>query len=163
MIFTLLIIAITFVFSTFLGYWAHLAFHQSWSGIFYRAHTNHHTIQYPPNDFISEKYRSAGKYNSAYYFTFIFLPIIGLLVSSVFFLGISTFTCLIILATMLSVGLLHDNIHDSFHLQNSIWHHLPFHKKWQQLHLVHHIDQSKNFGVYNFLFDKLFKTFQNNE
>lgn len=162
MIITLLIILGSAVFTTFIGYWAHKAFHQEWSGMFYKAHMNHHTIQYPPEDFTSDTYRSAGKDNTLWYFVLAFLPIMAMVVASHFFLGVSVWTCACILASMIGTGLLHDYMHDAFHLNKTVWKYLPGFERLRELHKIHHIDQSKNFGIFNFSLDKLFKTYKDN-
>lgn len=160
----LLFLASAFI-TSFIGYWAHRFFHSEYSGPFYKVHMNHHLIQYPPgggvDGFISDEYKSAGTSNSLYYFVAIFCPIIGGVIGATILLHISIWTCLSVLIGMVGAGLLHDRLHDSFHLKNTIWSNLPWFKEWQRYHYIHHQDMAKNYGIFLFIFDKLFKTFLN--
>jgi sterol desaturase/sphingolipid hydroxylase (fatty acid hydroxylase superfamily) len=160
MIFTALTIAGSVAATVFFGYWSHRLFHNPISGPFYKAHMNHHTVQYPPEDFTSDVYRSAGKDNTLWYFALAFSPLMIMIVLSHFLLGVSLWTCACVIASMIATGLVHDYLHDGFHLNKSLWQYLPFFSRWQELHKIHHVDMSKNFGIFSFLFDKLFKTYQ---
>ncbi len=160
MIFTLLTIAGSIAMTTFLGYWTHRLFHKPISGPFYRAHINHHAVQYPPEDFTSDIYRSAGKDNSLWYFALAFSPLMIIIALSYFLLGTSLWTCVCILGSMIGTGLVHDYMHDGFHLNKSYWHYLPGFSRLIELHKVHHVDMSKNYGIFSFVFDKMFKTYQ---
>lgn len=160
MIFTILTIISSAVFTIFTGYWAHRAFHQKWSGPFYSAHQNHHMIQYPPENFTSDTYRSAGQDNTLWYFTLAFSPIMIMVAASHFLLGISIWTCICILTSMIGTGLLHNYMHDGFHLNKSFWGYLPGFNRLQELHRIHHEQMNYNFGIFSFLLDKAFKTYK---
>jgi sterol desaturase/sphingolipid hydroxylase (fatty acid hydroxylase superfamily) len=160
MIFTALIIVGSALFTSFVGYWTHRLFHNPICGPLYDAHMDHHTVQYPPGNLTSDVYRSSGKNNSAFIFTLAFSPIMLMVIASHFLLGISIWTCACVLASMIGTGLLHDYIHDGFHLNKSIWQRLPFFSRWQELHNIHHVDMSKNYGIFSFIFDKAFKTYK---
>lgn len=161
MIWTVLICLLSSVITCFFGYWTHRSFHCKWSGPFYTAHTNHHFKQYPPDGpFTSDTYKGAGTQNTFWYFTLAFLPIIAIIIGSVFFLGISIWTCICVIGSMIGTGLLHDRIHDAFHLTKTKWQYLPLFAKWQALHRLHHTDQKSNFGIFSFTLDKVFKTFK---
>jgi sterol desaturase/sphingolipid hydroxylase (fatty acid hydroxylase superfamily) len=149
--------------TTFLGYVVHWIFHQPWSLWFYDAHMNHHQIQYPPTIFFSDKYKSAGRNSTVWLFVIAFAPV---------FLGIVLLTYLGILSLLLGAysmfslivwGWVHDYFHDQFHLTNTPWKSLPFFLKWRDIHYVHHLDMSKNYGIVLFQWDKLFKTFSSEE
>lgn len=159
MIYLLLLALISSVITGMLGYWVHMSFHHSWSGPFFKAHQSHHFIQYPPGDLVSEVYRDAGKDNTLYLFALVFIPVIGAVIASIFLFGVSILSAIVIIVSMIGTGLLNDRLHDSFHLFKSPWQILPFYKNWQRLHFIHHYDISKNYGIYSFTYDKLFKTF----
>jgi sterol desaturase/sphingolipid hydroxylase (fatty acid hydroxylase superfamily) len=160
MILSILFILAAVIFTTFLGYWFHRAFHQEWAGRFHRAHMNHHLVQYPANNFTSDEYRSAGTDNSVFLFALAFLPIMVIMVVGGLALGVSLWHIIFFIAGMLTTGFLHDRIHDAVHLNRTIWQYLPFYKKWQELHLIHHQNMLANFGIFSFALDKLFKTFR---
>ncbi len=160
MIFTILTIAASAAATTFLGYWTHRLFHKSISGPFYNAHMSHHTVQYPPGDFTSDEYRSAGKNNTLWYFALAFSPLMIMIVLSHFLFGVSIWTCGCILASMIATGYLHDYMHDGFHLNKSFWQYMPGFHRLQELHRIHHDDMTKNYGIFSFALDKLFSTYQ---
>lgn len=160
MIWTIMVMASAALLTCFLGYWIHRAFHSEWSGPFFKAHLNHHTIQYPPEDFTSDEYRSAGKDNSLIYFALAFLPVIAFIIALCLFLGVSLWTCGCAIATMVVVGLLHDSMHDSFHLNKTKWSYVPLYGTWKELHRTHHEHMGSNYGIFSFTFDRLFKTYK---
>jgi len=71
-----LTIIISYLFSTFFGYVIHWSLHQSWMGLFYKAHLSHHLEMYPPNDYKSDTYRHAGKNSTPIYFLIIASPLL---------------------------------------------------------------------------------------
>lgn len=156
-----LYLLLAYLFTTFFGYVVHKAFHKPWMGRAYKAHMNHHLKQYPPNDFYSDKYRSAGKDNTVYLFILAFLPIL-FTIKLLMYLSILTAPVgVAMLAVMIGVGLLHNYIHDAFHLNKTFLRKFKFFKRLEKLHYIHHIDMRKNLGIYTFIWDKVFKTFRN--
>lgn len=153
---TILVVAITDSF----GYWGHRALHQSWTGPLNEAHMSHHLKLYPPSDFSSNEYRDAGKDSTTWTFLGAGLP---LLLSPVVacilgFIGILTG---IWLATVISViGLMHAYIHDWLHLNMHWFHRIPGAKHLIEIHRVHHIDMSKNFGIFTFFWDRIAGTYE---
>lgn len=145
--------------STFLGYWIHRALHQSWAGWFHTAHMNHHQVQYPPLDFLSEKYRSAGKHSTVLLFLIAFSPlIIGVLALG--FLGfLPLYLVLAINGSLAFWGLMHDYWHDEFHLSKTRYSNIALFRRDQDLHFIHHLDIGKNYGIIWFAWDHLFGTF----
>lgn len=149
----------TGIVTTFLGYWVHWVFHQSWSLWFFQAHMNHHLIQYPPTNFLSDTYRSAGKDSTVILFAVAFTPVILAIIILTLFGIFSLTTCTITLVTLLAWGFVHDYFHDQFHLTNTFWKQFAFFLKLRSTHYVHHLDMSKNYGIVLFQWDKLFKTY----
>jgi sterol desaturase/sphingolipid hydroxylase (fatty acid hydroxylase superfamily) len=158
-IFVILIFGL--IFMTLLGYVTHKAFHQPWSGIFFRAHTDHHNKQYPSSNMVSEVYRSSGNNNTTYYFAAIFSPlIIGNILLTIFGI-ISIFLGIGIFIEMGIVSYFNIILHDSFHLKNSFWHRFWFFDRLVKLHTIHHLDQQKNFSIFGlFIWDKIFNTYE---
>ena len=159
----LLTILISYIISSFFGYVIHWSLHQSWAGFFNKAHMTHHQVLYPPSDFTSEKYRHAGKDSAPKFFALATLPII-LLLLILLLVGILPLPLLITCWTVIGVmGFSHDYIHDAFHLRNHWMSRIPVLRdifaKWTQLHYLHHVDMSKNFGIFIFHWDHVFRSF----
>lgn len=159
MIYVLILLA-TFILFTFLGYVFHWMFHQKWSGFFYKAHDNHHNIQYPISDLISEKYREAGKDNSTFLFAIAFAPIIIVAVLLIVFGVIGKLLGAFLFVEMSIIGATNIWLHDGFHIHKSVWHKWPGFLKLRKLHFLHHKNTLTNFGIFSFTFDKLFGTYK---
>jgi len=155
-----LVLFLTFILLTFLGYGFHWMFHQPWSKRFYVAHMNHHTKQYPPTDFYSDKYRDPGKDNTVWAFLLVFSPIILIVLFATIFNIIPTIIGLSIIIEMAIIGWLNNSLHDSFHLRKTFWHRFKFFDRLTKLHYQHHIDMRMNYGIFNFTFDRIFRTYR---
>ena len=158
-------IIITYVVLSLFGHVAHWGLHQPWAGRFNNSHMMHHLKFYPPQDFISEEYRSAGKDSATRFFALASLPFI-IAPFVLWFWGILPFGCVIVVLVMEAMmGFLHDYLHTTFHLKNHWLARVPFFHvifaKWVRLHYLHHVDMSKNFGIFIFHWDRIFKTFWN--
>lgn len=156
----LLYIFSVYAFSTLTGYLVHSFLHHKWAGFAATSHLVHHTEMYPPEDLISDKYRHAGKNTTV----LLFLPIVLSILALALFLGftgvLSIFYCAVTIVEILTISILHNLLHDAFHLNDSIWHRLPNFKKMQDIHFEHHVDMTKNFGIFDFTWDKFFETFK---
>ena len=155
----ILTVLITYIAVTLFGYVSHYALHQKWMGKYYKSHLIHHWKLYPPKNFTSDAYRDPGKDNTAFIFAAASMPllIIPIVLGLV---GILSFKIVLAsIITMLILGLLHDRIHDAFHINNHwMLKFSPF-KKWKELHFLHHVNPKKNFGIFVFHWDRLFKSF----
>ena len=149
----------TLILFTFLGYAFHRMFHRRWSGRFYVAHMNHHLKQYPVSDFYSDEYRDPGSDSTVYLFALLFSPILITMVLLTVFHIVSLFLGLSVLAEMLFIGWVNNSLHDSFHLRKTFWHRFWFFDRLVKLHFNHHLDQNTNFGIFSFVWDRLFRTF----
>lgn len=159
MIWAVFIFVVSFFVSTLLGWIVHWAFHQPWSLWFYNAHMNHHKIQYPPTNFLSEKYKNAGGDSTTILFLIVCFPIIFAIAAMMFF-GIFTITTGIsILFSLFICGIIHNYFHDQFHLTNSWWNNFNIFIRWRALHYVHHLDMSYNYGIIFYQWDKLFGSY----
>ena len=158
-------IIISLVITTLFGHVIHWALHQSWSGKVHQSHMTHHLKLYPSTDFVSLKYRSAGKDSTPKFFFVAALPLI-LAPIILYFCGVVS---LIIMITILLVeglmGFLHDYLHDAFHIKNHWLSNLPAIKHWFArlitLHYQHHINMQSNFGIFSFIWDRILGTFRN--
>lgn len=163
MMHTALIILITilsvFVVGSLSGHIVHWLLHTNLFKRFAKSHDSHHDL-YPPDDFVSDKYRSAGKDTS----TFIFTPIVTisvLLLSSVLWLLFSVWWIFpTILVEGIAVGILNDRMHDAFHLKNHWMNKYRWFKRLKYLHRLHHKYPEKNMGIIWFLPDRIFGTFR---
>jgi len=158
---SLLLFVISFFVVSFLGYWVHKVFHNPKSLWFYDAHNNHHTIQYPVLDFFSVRYRSAGNSSSFWLFLIVSLPILIALVAFIAYGKLPIVSGIVLLGSLVGWGLLHDYIHDQFHILGSPWKRFAFFRKWREIHFLHHLNNGKNFGIITFWCDRLFGTFEN--
>lgn len=154
------ILFITLIAMTFLGYAFHLMFHKPWSRRFYQAHMNHHLKQYPPSNFISDNYRDAGNDNTVWLFTIVFSPFVLTVLILTLTHVLSIFLGVSVLIEMILIGLLNNSMHDSFHLKKTFWHRFWFFDSLIKLHYYHHIDMSTNYGIFSFIWDKIFGTYK---
>lgn len=152
----------TLIILTFLGYAFHMMFHQPWSGHFYKAHMNHHLKQYPATDFYSDTYRYAGRDNTVWLFGLVFAPLVITMIVLTATGAISLFLGLSILAEMGIIGWLNNSLHDSFHLRNTFWEKFSFFDRLRKLHYQHHVNMSTNYGIFSFVWDKIFGTYHGN-
>jgi sterol desaturase/sphingolipid hydroxylase (fatty acid hydroxylase superfamily) len=159
----LLTALITFFVSTLFGYVVHRSLHQTWTGRLNRAHMTHHLKLYPPTDYLSDTYRYAGKDNTFRIFAIFAIPI----VATPIVLGILGILPLaLVITALLMMGLmtfLHDYLHDAFHIKNHFLTRIPgvrvIFSHWGDLHYLHHVDMQKNFGIFTFHWDRIFRTF----
>ena len=124
----------------------------------YRAHMTHHLIKYPPYDLTSDTYKGAGKDNTLFFFAPIILFVL-FVTTGVCYAGlISTLHAALICAEILTISVVHEYIHTSFHLHKTNWKHLPGYSKMRLMHFKHHYNLKRNFGIIDFSWDAIFKT-----
>lgn len=158
----LVTIVIAFLATTLFGHVIHWSLHQKWTGRFNRSHMTHHLKLYPHTDFYSEKYREAGRDSTVLIFGVAALPL--LIVPPLLGLfGILSWPLVITaLVTELTLGFLHDYIHDAFHIEKHWMARAPVVRDifglWVSLHYLHHVDMSKNYGIFVFHWDRIFRT-----
>ena len=163
----LLIFILTTIGTSFFGYWAHKSLHLKIMSFFSNSHKVHHDKLYPISDFKSDKYRSAGKDSTVIFFAFASLPVLAIPFLLSLFGVLSLFQALFSVAIMLFIGWAHDYVHTLFHLNTHWLQKVPFiskyYNKLEKLHYLHHVDDTKNFGILVFWWDQLFRTMKNNE
>ncbi len=159
MIITCLLLALAFFSTTLFGYVAHWSLHQKFLGRFHESHMVHHLTLYPVTDFLSEKYRYAGKDSTVYFFLVAGAPLVILPIALFLFGKIGLITTVLVIAVAVSLGLLNNWLHDSFHIKDHFLNFFGWFRKLVELHFEHHMDMQKNFGIFLFMWDKLFKTY----
>lgn len=157
----LLTIPISFVVISLFGYWTHRFLHSSMSGALYRSHMTHHLRLYPPSDYMSiDEYRDPGNDNTAHIFLMLGLPLLAVPVGLLLFHIIGWPVFITIAISTLIFGGLHNYLHDRFHIEKTWMRKYYWFQKLIWLHFIHHCEMGTNYGIYFFLFDRLFKTFR---
>lgn len=160
-----MIFLVVFLFSLFvatlLGHCIHWSLHRKWTGPAHRSHMEHHLVLYPPESLTSKAYKKAKWYHSGpFLFTPAFLIILGAAWGLTCLLGLPFWALLTFGATLASYGFFNDWAHDSFHVDGHVLERLSTWRRLRNLHFIHHVDMNKNFGIVNFAWDKVFKTFK---
>ena len=157
---------ITFFVASLFGYVVHRILHQKWSRRLYQAHMTHHIKLYPPTDFSSEKYRDSGKDSTPKFFMLAGLPLIIIPIILYLFNWVSSPVFITILTVEILIGFLNDYLHDAFHIKNFWLHKVPYIGLWfsslTRLHYFHHVDMGSNYGIFSFIWDRIFQTFRDN-
>jgi sterol desaturase/sphingolipid hydroxylase (fatty acid hydroxylase superfamily) len=159
----LLTILIVYLIVSLFGYFVHKALHQSWTGRYNSSHMAHHLTLYPPEDYLSDEYRDAGKDDTFWTFAIISLPVV-ITPILLYLIGALSFTLSTIsLIEMLFIGWLNSFLHNALHIRNHWMTKIPVVKNvfayWNKLHYLHHVDMQKNYGIFSFAWDKVFRTF----
>jgi sterol desaturase/sphingolipid hydroxylase (fatty acid hydroxylase superfamily) len=146
------------IYVEFIGYIVHRFFIHD--GIFsdkMRAtHYCHHEIRYPYYDFESEKYRLAHD-SIPWVLTIIFSGYIPSILVYLFnYIDISMMIYLLIYFTLHLFFISY--IHDSYHIKDHWLNKYEWFKYNKHCHYIHHLDDM-NYGITNYVFDKMFGTF----
>jgi sterol desaturase/sphingolipid hydroxylase (fatty acid hydroxylase superfamily) len=158
----LIAMIVVYLITNLFGYIVHWCFHQSWAGWVRQSHLTHHHL-YTGVDYLSETYRDAGKDNSFRLFIvpslLLFIPPAVLYVLCV----IPLYVMIVLIVEMIIIGWMHNYLHDSFHIKNHFLSRMPLIKKifdkWSHDHYLHHEDMTKNFGIFFFVWDRVFGTY----
>lgn len=156
---SLLLLAASVAVGSFVGYFAHRALHQEWTGPFYKGHMEHHLEQYPPDSLISDTYLKPKWYHSG---IMLFAPaaaaVLGVAGVLGHLVGLSVDAYLTFAVGTVAFGLVNDYVHDSFHLRKHWLQMVPGYNTLRELHFQHHVDMTKNYGIVTLLWDSVFKT-----
>ncbi len=140
------------------GYVVHKLLHQKWSGRAYHDHANHHYIIYPPNDYLSDVYREppieAGQ--AKYYLTFFLLAFSPLILWHWGFFAIAFVESVLVLKV-------NSVVHDAIHVRGHRWERYQWFHRLRNTHFAHHVDVTRNFGIFSFIGDHLCGTFSLNK
>ncbi len=172
----LLTVAVSIVYTEFIGYWLHILLHSERVPSLSRAHMLHHLRDYgPKKPMHREKYISSadGRTNFLGIGMEWFVPSMVIIVFTLTLLNILgvplvyqfTFTATGILWGYFMFGYMHD----AMHLRDFWMLKVPFLKKWflsvRKLHDFHHLQISddgrmlKNYGICFFWFDRIFGSY----
>lgn len=148
------------IIGSFFGHLVHLIIHQPWSGPAFRGHMSHHLELYPPGDLVSDRYRTAKWQNSGVFlFTPPFILILGAVGGLLWWLGAPLWVTVTFGMTMLAFSLANDFIHDASHIRKHPLRRFRWFKRLCVMHYIHHHDMTKNYGIVNFTYDRIFGTF----
>lgn len=149
------------VVATLIGHVVHWMLHKRWSGPFFRGHMEHHLDHYPPGALVSPAYKVPKWHRSGpVLFTPAFLIIVAAAGGLTYLLSLPLALMVTFGVTVLLFGLLNDAVHDSFHVEKSVFHKLPGFASMRASHFLHHHNMRKNFGIIVFAWDRVFGTFR---
>lgn len=156
-------ILISYFITTLFGHVIHWCLHQDWLGPVHQSHMTHHLKLYPPTDYVSKEYREAGADSTPKFFAIAAIPLI-LAPILLWFLGILPLHLMIIILIIEGLmGFLHYHLHDAFHIEKHWLYGVPFlgviFGKWVNIHYLHHVDMSRNYGIFTFHWDRFFGTY----
>jgi sterol desaturase/sphingolipid hydroxylase (fatty acid hydroxylase superfamily) len=150
-----LVILFGLIFGDLLGYLIHTLLHWQGSGELYRRHMTHHQKLYPIHTFISKKYRHPGKDSTTLIFAII-IAIGGILM----FISLPIWIAAVWLFEFIALGLINNYLHDTFHISPHWLEKFEWFKRLRRLHYIHHLgDMKHNYGIFNFIFDRVFQTY----
>jgi sterol desaturase/sphingolipid hydroxylase (fatty acid hydroxylase superfamily) len=139
------------------GYAVHKALHHPALGKIHRTHDVHHKVLYPPDDYLNTgKYREVP--DDAQPYKYYAPPAIALL--TVVFLTLPLYIAISLSVELVLIALANDWLHQKLHikgfwLERYTWfHHL------RELHWHHHVDDSKNMGIFSWFTDKILGTYE---
>jgi sterol desaturase/sphingolipid hydroxylase (fatty acid hydroxylase superfamily) len=128
----------------------------------------HHLDIYPVERYFSDTYQTPSfKESTPKFFAVAAIPIL-LLPVICWFIGLLPLSIMLIsILEMLLIGAINYYVHDWFHVRNHRINKVPvlksMFKKWNYLHYLHHVDMTKNYGIYSFFWDKRLKSYWKNE
>lgn len=136
------------------GWGLHKFLHWNGAGGLYKAHLTHHRL-YPPSNFLSREYRSAGVDSTLWRF------VVGIAVLIVLMLVVfPLWMALMLSAELVVLGLVNNYVHDAIHIRGHWLERFAIYRRWREMHLVHHVDTRKNLGILTFLADRVAGTFK---
>jgi sterol desaturase/sphingolipid hydroxylase (fatty acid hydroxylase superfamily) len=142
-----------FIFEAF-GYVIHRLLHTKWMGPLHRAHMTHHLVKYPPTDYLSETYRSAGADNTTLRFI-----VAGVALAAGLIYLLPLWLCLPLLMELALVGYVNHYIHDNSHIRGHWMERYGFFRRWREIHYQHHLRMETNYGIITFGMDRLVGTY----
>lgn len=152
---TLLALIIGFVVFEAAGYAFHRLLHNEFMGPLNQAHMKHHLELYPPEQYLSERYRRAGSSSTLYPFL-----VVGLLAAALVVWVFPLHITVPLLLELAAVGAANSYIHDSTHITGHWMERFKVYRDWRAMHYEHHVDMTKNYGIVTFLADRVFGTYK---
>ena len=128
--------------------------HRKFGGVLRKNHLRYHHAIYSKNVMVSEKYIDEEKSLTIYYV----LP--ATIIASIDYLLLPLDIFLIHVSALALSFYAHVYVHVQYHLRDPWMKRFEWFNRKQALHILHHKNGSKNFAVLEFLWDKVFGTFQ---
>jgi len=151
----LIVTALVYVVGNAGGYVVHRLLHQPWTGRPYEDHYNHHFIIYPPEDYLSYVYREPPiEAEQAKYY----VPVFVVIMAPLLLFGWEWYA--VGFVESCAVLKLNAWIHDSIHVRGHWLERFDWFHTLRDWHLTHHVDVSKNFGIFSFFTDHILGTFK---
>lgn len=139
------------------GYMVHKALHLPVLGIIHRTHDIHHRLMYPPDDYLD-----AGEYreveDQAQPFKYYAAASVPLLFITYYLMPFCIFSALAL--ELLLVAWLNDWLHQKLHIKGHWLEKFRWFHRLRALHWHHHVDDTKNLGIFSWGPDKVLGTFQ---
>lgn len=146
-------ILLSWLVTEFIGYLFHRFVHSPLAGRLHRGHMSHHLDHYPQTRYLSDKYEATPRSSLTYYLApFFFLLSALTLYLAPLAIGLTA------VGTALVIAVINDRLHNYFHVLNTPMNKSRWFWKLREQHFIHHIDFTKNLGVYTFIFDSAFGT-----
>jgi sterol desaturase/sphingolipid hydroxylase (fatty acid hydroxylase superfamily) len=133
------------------GYWLHRWAHSPSSPL-YRPHMTHHVRNYPPREFLSDRYRSSGSDNLAIWFA----PFGVIYALIVIISGMPHQVPILLGGAVAAVA--NAVMHDLTHIKDSVAWRSPWLRSMSVYHRVHHSHMRRNYGLLSSCWDRLFGT-----
>lgn len=150
----LLVLVFGAILTEIAGYLLHRVLHSSRLGSLHTAHLSHHTVQYPPNDFLGPVYRSAGSSSTLYPFLAVGVVLAGLLMWLA-----PLWLALPLILDLAVVGAINDRVHGALHIRGHWLERFEMFHYLRYLHWIHHEKMVFNYGIVTFGTDKAVGTF----
>jgi sterol desaturase/sphingolipid hydroxylase (fatty acid hydroxylase superfamily) len=138
------------------GYWVHRSLHHPVLRRAHRAHAHHHLVLYPPDKLLQSSYISPPWYDLPIFY---YLPASLCLVGLAFYL-LPMFLALLLVGELMLLGWLNDYLHAAQHIEGHWLERFHWFQVSRQRHFLHHFDEHKNFGIFSWESDQLFRTYQ---
>lgn len=139
------------------GYAVHKALHHPALGKVHETHDVHHKVMYPPDDYLNTgEYREvpAGAQPYKYY-----APAALALVVTVF-LTLPLYVAVALSAELAFLAWANDWLHKKLHIKGYWLERYTWFNHLRDLHWHHHVDDSKNLGIFSWFTDKIMGTYE---
>jgi len=134
----------------------HWVLHQPQMGQLHRTHNDHHRRQYTPEDYLSKTYRKVDSANR---------PILYYTPPAIIIVALAFWALSPLLATIFAVELVvvagaNDWLHMQLHIEGHWLERYRWFWRLRDLHWHHHVDESKNLGIFFWFSDRMFRTYE---
>ena len=124
-----------------------------YGGIMYKWHKHHHVVEFPIHALTRDEYPNI---TPRYKNIFIYFIILGWIMM---YHILQFYHFKIVFIESFIYFVIIDKLHDSYHLNNSVFEKYEWFKKKKKKHLLHHKKQNRNYNLLDYSSDKLLKTY----